>query len=114
MKKLWVDDLRNPLDFVDEGWEWEPSFYGASKMIQENNYEEISLDNDLGDELGREGKDILNRIEFWLYCNEDFLSNLKKIYVHTANPVAANVMMSVKENFQSKFGIEVIRTPMFD
>ncbi len=102
---LWVDDLRNPEEFVKGDWHWVKNSADAFKALQTNNYEIVSLDNDLGEET--EGKDIFNWIEQRLYWKDIELSKLKKIYVHSSNVAAVRQIMGAKAVMRSKYNIEI-------
>lgn len=102
---LWVDDLRNPEEFVKGDWHWVKNSADAFNALKTNNYEIVSLDNDLGEET--EGKDIFNWIEQRLYWKDIELSKLKKIYVHSSNVAAVRQIMGAKAVMQSKYNIEI-------
>ena len=92
-KKLWIDDLRDP---PDDSWEVVRTAHRALCLLEDNEYEEVSFDNDLGfDSLyGNkmlEGRNILG----WLRNRQaNGLYVPPKLKVHTANPDAAQAMES--------------------
>ena len=111
---IWLDDLRDPLDY---GFDYCGDLYWYKTFTEFKDYlssafsvlvEEIHLDHDLGDmEEDKTGYDALLLIEEMLYGGN--LKSLKTIYVHTSNPSAATKMMSVKDIFRDKFGVEMVR-----
>lgn len=89
-KKLYVDDLRH----CPDGWDVARNFHQAIVMLEDNDYDEISLDHDIASFYGNRemtGDDILQ----WLIDRK--VNNLghtpNKIYVHSANPVKKPVMI---------------------
>lgn len=102
---LWVDDLRNPEEFVKGEWVWAKNSSEAFRELQTNKYEIVSLDNDLGEDV--EGKDIFNWIEQRLYWKDIELSKLKKIYVHSSNVNAVKYIMNAKHIMRDKYNIEI-------
>lgn len=93
MKKLWIDDLRDP---PDETWEVVRTAHRAICLLEDNEYEEVSFDNDLGfDSLyGNkmlEGRNILG----WLRARQaNGLYVPPTLEVHTDNPDARTAMES--------------------
>lgn len=101
---IWLDDLRDPLDFVN------PSIYMSCEVIWVKTYNEfinvyneykneyiisMSLDHDLGEE--KNGYDCLK------YVGEDCMNNGRKlpyIEVHSANPAGRENMESYINNFK--------------
>lgn len=102
---LWVDDLRNPEEFVKGEWVWVKTSADAIKELQKNKYEVVSLDNDLGEEM--EGKDIFNWIEQRLYWKDIELTKLKRIYVHSSNVGAVRYIMNARNIMRDKYKIEI-------
>lgn len=100
---IWLDDLRNPLDFVNS------SMYDMCDVIWVKNYSEfvltydkykneyniyMSLDHDLGEE--KDGYDCLK------YVGEDCMNNGKKlpyIEIHSSNPVGRKNMESYIKSY---------------
>lgn len=107
MNKLWVDDLRDPTDYVGEGWKWVKTYDAAIDVIQSHQFETIALDNDLGEE--KEGCDIFNFIEDALSNEESFVDQLHQIYIHSSNISAVNKMMGAKNIFKEKYNITITR-----
>ena len=110
---IWLDDLRDPLDHGFDycgDLRWHKTFTEFKDYISSALnilVEEIHLDHDLGSDLDGTGYDALLLIEEMLYGGD--LKSLKTIYVHTSNPSAATKMMSVKDIFRGKFGVEMVR-----
>lgn len=100
-KKLWVDDLR---PVPDETWDQAFSFHEAIYMLERNNYEEVSLDHDLG--MGSfygykemTGRDILN----WLQRRKfEFCKVPKTVRCHSANSAARHTMVPDCEKFSNE------------
>lgn len=105
MKKLWVDDLRNPVEHVEGEWTWAKNSNEAFRELSSNTYEVVSLDNDLGEDT--EGKDIFNWIEQRLHWRDIELSRLKTIYIHSSNGEAVRYMLGARVNFKERYGIAV-------
>lgn len=108
---VWIDDLRNPecYGYPEAIWLVSNADYVAFLVdcLHDgivNEIEEIHFDNDLGEVL--EGYDIFLSLEEDLF-NGNF-KGLKRVYVHTSNPAAAQKFMLAKESFL-RYGVEVIR-----
>lgn len=88
MTKLYVDDLRE----APEGWDVARNFHKAIVMLEETEYDEVSLDNDIASFYGNRemmGYDILQ----WLIMRK--LEGFKVpsiVRVHSANPVQREKM----------------------
>lgn len=91
MKKLFIDDLRDP---PDDTWEVVRTAHRALVLLEDNEYEEVSFDNDLGyDSLyGNkmlEGRNILG----WLIARQEAGHYVPPImHIHTANCDASQAM----------------------
>lgn len=112
--KIWVDDLRNPDDFIgDSVYQkdllWAKNYGSAIDMIERNKNTVtcIHLDNDLGKESEKEGRHVFNEIEGMLYHGQ--LPALTKIIVHSDNSSAVDGMMSAKDLLREKYGISLSR-----
>lgn len=85
MKKLWIDDIRNPLD---ENWIIARTSKEAINYIMRNGLPDIiSFDHDLG------GEDTSMEVVKFI-INDDLDKNSSelrnfKFFVHSANPVGA-------------------------
>lgn len=101
LNKLWVDDVR---PVPDETWDVARNFHTAIYLLDNNYYDEVSLDHDLGIESfygDREltGRDILN----WLIWRVS-VTNLpvpRLVRCHSANPVASKTMIEDCKRFFS-------------
>lgn len=112
IKAVWVDDLRNPTDFLTDqndfvGLHWLKTYESGFKFVVRNakTLERIHLDNDLSDEKDRQGYHIFNAIERLVYQGK--MPNLKEIIIHSDNAGAVQRMMTAKQNFKDRFGIVV-------
>lgn len=107
---LWLDDLRDPKDFIDtdvfKKVLWAKTFSEAISVLEDysDNITHISLDNDLGED--KEGNDVLNFVEELLHSGE--LPNLREVYVHSHNPSAVDKMMLAKQSL-SNYGVLLIQ-----
>ncbi len=45
---LWLDDIRDPLDYGKEGWTWVKTVEEAKSLLLGGEVENASLDHDLG------------------------------------------------------------------
>lgn len=104
--RLWVDDLRPPLDSrpsprnpgetISDGWWWAKTSKAAidwlsyRKVLYPEDVEAISLDHDLG------GDDTTRPVVLWM-CERDFWPD--KVYVHTANPVGRDWIEGMVERY---------------
>lgn len=90
MKKLYLDDVRNP---YTEDWTLVRSYEEFTQHIMDNGVpDEVSFDHDLGTDMT--GYDAVK----WLgdYCIEKGMP-FPKCYVHSANPVGkANILSFIK------------------
>lgn len=109
MDMLWIDDLRNPLDFINinqyTSVKWEDTFEKGRAEVELDLYDVIHLDNDLSDEHDRQGKHIFDYIEELLYFGK--IKKLKKIIIHSDNSSAVCYMMGAKTILNDKYGVEV-------
>lgn len=112
--KIWVDDLRNPDDFIGDpvyqkDLVWAKNYSSAIDMIErnKNTVSCIHLDNDLGKASEKEGRHVFNEIEGMLYHGQ--LPALQKIVVHSDNSSAVDGIMSAKDLFREKYQISLTR-----
>lgn len=91
---LWVDDMRPVPDrLIERGWCWARSFHEAILKLELMNFDEISLDHDLGSFYGNKemtGQDIV----WWLVQRkgqDKFIPRV--VHVHSANPVGHHAMV---------------------
>lgn len=109
MNMLWIDDLRNPNDFINTAMyssvTWKDTFEKGHTEVEYDLYDVIHLDNDLSDENDRQGKHIFDYIEELLYFGK--IKKLKKIVIHSDNSSAVRYMMGAKAILNDKYGVEV-------
>lgn len=86
--KIYLDDTRP----CPEGWVLVRTVEQAIKLLETEQVEEISLDNDLG--LGyTEGWEVLDFLEETVFDNKNFPMPI--VSVHSANPVRVAYMKRV-------------------
>lgn len=109
--RVWIDDLRDPADYgyPDAIWlknEAQYIVFLAECLMDDlvDDISDIHFDNDLGEV--REGYHIFETLEKDIF--EGNFKGLKRIYVHTTNPGAANKFMLAKDSL-AWYGIEMIR-----
>lgn len=109
MNMLWIDDIRNPSDFIDMGTynsvTWRDTYETGHAEVVHDLYDVIHLDNDLSDEYDRQGKHIFDHIEELLYFGK--INKLKKIIIHSDNSSAVRYMMGAKLILNDRYGIVV-------
>lgn len=93
MKKIWIDDLRDPKDFVEGDWIWVKSSAEAIKTLEQFKNDgivigAISFDHDLG------GDDTTRPVMLWM-CTYEFWP--KVCYVHSSNPPGAKWLREMIE-----------------
>lgn len=88
MKKIWLDDERDP---PDDTWEWVKTAGACIAAIKSAQREEtlVSLDHDLGERQAT-GYDVLKWLEVAVFEKRSFICPY--ISVHTANPPARERM----------------------
>jgi hypothetical protein len=94
--KIWLDDERA----APPGWIHVKNVVEAISLLQTEQVEEISLDNDLGHQM-KEGREVARYIE------EAAIRGIMpriKIHVHTANPVARQYMLAAIRNAEKAWG----------
>jgi hypothetical protein len=95
MKKIWIDDLRDPKDFVEGDWIWVKSSAEAIKTLEQFKNDgivigAISFDHDLG------GDDTTRPVVLWM-CENDFWPVSWKI--HSANPVGREWLAGMLDRY---------------
>lgn len=98
MKKLYLDDLRNP---KSEGWDIVRSYDEFINFIDINGIPDIiSFDHDLGED-SKTGYDAAK----WIceYCFTNGIP-IPEWNVHSANPVGRQNITQLLENFEKKYG----------
>lgn len=92
MRRLFVDDERNPP--TDQHWDVARSYHEAIDMLNQHQYDVVSLDHDIAsyDITGREytGSDILTTLVEWKVFQDVHAPQF--VYVHSANPSAYKSM----------------------
>lgn len=83
--KLFVDDLRNPLDFGLKEYIWVKTVEDAISFLENGTITFASLDHDLGHQL-YDGTYLINYIE------ENNLWPINGVYVHSQNLVGKKRM----------------------
>ena len=95
--KLFVDDIRDPKEWVGDGWIWAKTYDIAIDYLQMGGVTEISLDHDLAcyDATGREqtGYDIA----IWMASHDVWPRNGAKS--HSANPVGRQRIEAVIKRY---------------
>lgn len=98
-KILWVDDIRNPPETLSV--DLARTYFEATKLLAEVNYEEIYLDHDLGllswkDEREYTGYDVV----LWLVERKMVGGHVPSIYHFlTANPIGRERMKGTIERY---------------
>lgn len=116
--KLFLDDLRDvPMvykNLTDADFVIVRNFNDFKKVILENGLPDlISFDNDLGlDENGLIAKDGYAAAKWLVYESNLDLRNLK-FNVHSANPVAAQQIQSLLDNYIRHLKMEILNTNPF-
>lgn len=97
--KLWVDDLRDPVEWTGEtDWIWAKTYSVAIDYLRMGDVTLLSLDHDLGDFdiFGREqtGYDVA----IWM---AEFLDSWPKdgVRCHSANPIGRERILGVVERY---------------
>lgn len=108
---IWLDDLRDPRDYgyPDAVWVKEAiefKFLLIECLINDdgNSIEEIHFDNDIGEKT--EGYDLFLLVEQGVHGGK--FKSLKRVFVHTSNPGAANKFMLAKESM-ARYGVTILR-----
>ena len=90
--KLWIDDIREPLD----GYIWIKSVNEAKKIIENNinNYDSIiiNLDHDAGD-YANDGGDYIKLLDWLEFMN--IVDNSFTFHIHSMNPVGVQNMKNI-------------------
>ena len=104
--RLWLDDVRDPVDFGRIGWVWAKTYEEAVKAFEEFDVIEASLDHDLtwrqtvgyddGEKTG---------YSFVCWMEEREIFPVDGVTVHSANPVGAGSMMAGLRAICRKKGI---------
>ncbi len=104
--KLWVDDIRDPVEHGKIGWTWARTYEEAIHYFTDYDVVEASLDHDLGwmTTIGYGYPDTDPRYEKTGYDIVKWmvLHNVKPVHgthVHSANPVGAKNMRMLLDSF---------------
>jgi len=102
MVKLYIDDLRDP---KSDGWVIVRSYPEAIHYLRTNGCPDyISFDHDLGAAGDLSGYDIAKwMVERDMDSNGEFIPFGFDFNVHSANPVGANNIRRLLENYLSTF-----------
>lgn len=95
MYKLFIDDLRDPVKLYDDtNWIIARTYNDALNIIQNNGApNEISFDNDLGEQSTNDAYAILK----WIVYETDYI--IPYIRVHSDNSVAAEQIRGLANNW---------------
>lgn len=83
MRKLYVDDLRT----CPEGWDVARNFHQAIVMLEEHEYDEVSLDHDIASFYGNKEMTGYDVLQYLIMKKLEGATVPAKVYVHSANPV---------------------------
>lgn len=87
-RKLYVDDVRP----CPEGWEVARSFHEAIVMLEDNHYDEVSLDHDIASFYGNKEMTGYDVLQYLIMKKMDGHPVPRLIHVHSANPVGVKKM----------------------
>jgi hypothetical protein len=118
--KLWVDDIRNPVSFVGEGWHWAKTVTEAIRVLDEQDVSEVSLDHDISMKVSvgyGDARPFASAETFEPVCRFvrqrvisemwDGTVSLKRVRIHTANAVAAEKMKAILAPVSQIVSVEV-------
>lgn len=99
MKKLWLDDIRDPAEWIgpdwkEKGWVWAKDYDEAIAYLSHGHIIAASLDNDLGPWPMKEGRHVL------LWMIENKIRPELGVMTHSANPVASQRMRQDIERYE--------------
>jgi hypothetical protein len=94
MIRMWLDDVRDPVEHGRIGWTWVKTVEDAISLLKKGTVSEASLDHDLGifSTLGMEhteqtGYDVI------LWMEENMVYPPKGCHVHSQNPIGRQKML---------------------
>jgi hypothetical protein len=93
--RLWLDDVRDPVEFGKTGWVWAKTYDEAVKAFEDFDVIEASLDHDLTyhQTVGYDdGEKTGYSFVCWMEENEIF--PVEGVTVHSANPAGGGNMMA--------------------
>jgi hypothetical protein len=95
MKKLFVDDVRDP---PDESWIVARKVEQAIRLLATNYFEEISLDHDIEN---RPSDETFKPIAWFIgeRFGNDFMLDDTIITIHSVNPAGAKEMQDILEDY---------------
>jgi hypothetical protein len=95
MKKLWLDDIRPE----PEGWDRAKTASHAIMLLATGEYDEISLDHDLGLEDGAgDGYQVACWLEETVHTDSNFF--VPRVSIHTDNASVRNKMLQTAQNIE--------------
>lgn len=94
-RKLWLDDERPE---PDDGWVRAKTAGFAVMLLATTEFDEISLDHDLGSETSGTGYDVACWLEEEAMSNPQFLIPI--VHIHTANAGARKKMQLAARNIE--------------
>lgn len=112
MKKIWLDDLRNPIDYNSlttmpdralnilnkwgRDWVWVKDAHSAKQELSKGGFDVASFDNDLGGQIDGDGYNVLNWLEEKAATDPTFPIP-QYLYAHTSNnPRAVSMEATIK------------------
>lgn len=109
--KLYVDDIRNPDDFVGPGWHWAKTVTEAIRILDEQDVDIVSLDHDIAHSIPITGSTIaqpfactetFEPVARFIRCLvlgaldwDDGHSYPHTVYLHSANPIGIEKMKAI-------------------
>lgn len=100
MKRLWIDDMREP---PDESWIVARKVQSAINILGQYSYQwdEISLDHDIENRPSDETFNPVARYIALMYGNMQKVESVKmpKITIHSINPVGAKEMQQILKDY---------------
>lgn len=103
-KKLWLDDVRNPVDFGCIGWMWVKTYEEAINAFENFNIVEASLDHDLSiaATLGHPDPDEKTGYSVVCWMEEHRVYPRDGVKVHSMNPSGAARMKLALESVKRR------------
>lgn len=113
--KLWIDDIRNA---PDDSWLVARTIGAAIRAIARTDFDEISLDHDISHQVGMGARsrpypceETFQSVAYFIGMKAN--TNLgtlppKKITLHTSNPIGAQEMKKILEEYGIKSEIKMM------
>ena len=98
--KLWLDDIRDPLDYDAVGWCWVKTAEEAIDALKTGEVILASLYHDLGNVIP--GKKEVSGYDVVCWMEENNCWPRDGVRVHSMNPVGCERMLAVIENHYSR------------